>query len=257
MIPYFEQPSFTLGPISIYPFGILIGAGILITFLIIRKCSNSLGLNVEISEKLFLWILVASFLMAHIIERLVYFPLETLNNPLSMLKVWDGTSSFGGFLGAAMAIIIFFHFAGIRSERWQYLDVIAYAFPTGWFLGRTGCFLAFDHPGTPTSFFIGQTYTDGIVRHNLGLEEALFIFFVATVFLFLGRNKIRPTGFFSGLLCVIYAPVRFLLDFLRIEDATYLGLTPGQYGSLIILLFGIWILRRSYENYSKNEASRI
>ena len=257
MIPHFNQPAFTLGPLTIHPFGILIGTGIFITFIIIRQRTNRLGLNIEISEKLFLWILVASFLMAHIIDRLLYFPLVTLNDPLSLLRVWDGISSFGGFLGAALAIIIFFHINKIGSKRWQYLDVIAYAFPFGWMFGRTGCFIAFDHPGLPTSFILGQVYSDGIVRHNLGLEEALYTILVALIFILMGRVKNRPSGFFSGLLCILYAPARFFMDFLRIVDTKYLGLTPAQYGSLIVLIFGIWTLHRSYQNYNKLESSNL
>jgi prolipoprotein diacylglyceryltransferase len=41
---------------------------------------------------------------------------------------------------------------------------------------------------------------------------------------------------------VCYAPGRFLLDYLRTQDVRYLGLTPGQYGSVVLFLFGIIVL---------------
>ena len=34
-------------------------------------------------------------------------------------------------------------------------------FPFGWIFGRLGCFLAYDHPGAPTTFFLGQKYRTG------------------------------------------------------------------------------------------------
>ena len=45
-------------------------------------------------------------------------------------------------------------------------------------------------------------------------------------------------------MAVIYAPVRFLLDFLRIEDVRYFHFTPGQYSAVAFLLLGVVILWR-------------
>ena len=88
---------------------------------------------------------------------------------------------------------------------------------------------------------LGQRYVDGIVRHNLGLEEALYTFMIAAMFLLLGRRR-RFGGFFLGTLLVLYAPFRFAIDLLRIVDVRYLGLTPGQYGSLVLFAVGMIIL---------------
>jgi phosphatidylglycerol:prolipoprotein diacylglycerol transferase len=130
----------------------------------------------------------------------------------------------------------------LGTQKWPYLDLVAYAFPTSWFFGRTGCFLAFDHPGSATSFFLAERYTDGIVRHNLGLDEALYTLPVALLFLWLGRRRVRAPGFFVGLLAVLYAPVRFWLDFLRIADVRYFQFTPGQYGAAVLIVVGVLIL---------------
>lgn len=111
--------------------------------------------------------------------------------------------------------------------------------------GHLGCFLAFDHPGLATRLFLGEVYTDGVVRHNLGLEEALYMIPVVLLFWTLGRRP-RPAGFFAGLLALLYAPVRFALDFLRIVDARYFGLTPGQYGAVALFVVGGLILLRSH-----------
>jgi phosphatidylglycerol:prolipoprotein diacylglycerol transferase len=125
--------------------------------------------------------------------------------------------------------------------RWIALDAVAYGFPFGWIFGRLGCFVAFDHPGLATHFVLGERYLDGVVRHNLGLDEALFIAVVAGLFLVLGRKPL-PAGFFVGLLGVLYAPVRFGLDALRIDDARYWGLTPAQYGAVGLFLVGLGVV---------------
>jgi hypothetical protein len=38
--------------------------------------------------------------------------------------------------------------------------------------------------------------------------------------------------------------VRFGLDFLRTADVRYLGITPGQYASIALLLGCLWLLLR-------------
>lgn len=246
MIPYFAQPTLHLGPITIHAFGVLVATGILLALRIIRKRAPDLGLDPVLAERLAMRMIIVGFIGAHIVDRVVYFPRELLANPLSILYVWQGISSFGGFVGG-IGVAIWF----VRSQRasglgWRYLDLIAYAFPFAWFFGRLGCACAFDHPGLETHFFLAERYTDGVVRHNLGLDEAIYILPLVGLFYWLGRGKPRGPGFFVGLLALAYAPARFLLDILRFVDARYFGFTPGQYGSLALAVVGILIMRRAH-----------
>ena len=242
VIPYFEQPRLSLGPITIHAFGVLVASGILLGMRLIRRQATAFGMDAAKAERLTMWILLCGFAGAHLIDRLVYYPAETLADPLSLLRFWESLSSFGGFVGAIVGAALFVRRERLGAQTWQYLDLVAYAFPTSWFFGRTGCFLAYDHPGSETTFFLAQRYSDGIVRHNLGLEEALYVLPVALLFLWLGRGRRRAPGFFVGLLPVVYAPVRFMLDFLRIADVRYFGFTPGQYGAVALLIVGVLIL---------------
>ncbi|WP_437331214.1 prolipoprotein diacylglyceryl transferase family protein [Sorangium sp. So ce381] len=133
------------------------------------------------------------------------------------------------------------HRARLGGPAWRSVDAIAFALPFGWTVDRLGCFLAFDHPGKVTTFFLGQQYTDGLIWHDLGLEEVLYMIPVTAVIAALGQRS-RPPGFFAWLLAVLYAPVRFLLDFLRIVDVRYAGLTPGQYGAIALFIAGLVLL---------------
>lgn len=242
MIPYFEQPRLSVGPLTIYGFGVLVGIAVLVSAEIVRRRAHARNLSGLLAQRLTSRIVIAGFIGAHLVDRLVYFPSETLADPLSLLKPWAGLSSFGGFWGATVAAIIFQRRHRIPA-LWPYLDVIAYAFPPGWIIGRLGCFIAFDHPGSPTRFFLGQRYSDGVVRHNLGLEEALYTVVIAVVFVALGRRARRP-GFFVAWLAVLYSPFRFALDFLRKIDVRYFGLTPGQYGAIVVFIVGAVLAAR-------------
>jgi hypothetical protein len=87
------------------------------------------------------------------------------------------------------------------------------------------------HPGTAI---------DHIQAWNLGLIEFLYLVPVNLLILWLAfrPSKRMPAGFVTVLTGVLYAPVRFFLDFLRPEDTDprYLGLTFAQWAS--ILAFG-------------------
>ncbi|MBC8132213.1 MAG: prolipoprotein diacylglyceryl transferase [Deltaproteobacteria bacterium] len=246
MIPYFPQPRLTLGPLTIYAFGLLVACAVTVGMKILHRRAAAVGLNGLDVSRFISWTLIGGFAGAHLVDRFVYFPADTLAHPVTILRFWDGLSSFGGFLGGTVGALLYFHRHAAPGTAWKYLDSFAYAFPFGWIFGRLGCFVAFDHPGSETQLFFGQTYKDGIVRHNLGLEEALYTMAIAAIFYVLGR-KPRYLGFFMSLFLVLYAPFRFAVDFLRTVDVRYLGFTPGQYGCVALVVLGFWIMRKQGE----------
>jgi phosphatidylglycerol:prolipoprotein diacylglycerol transferase len=237
-IPYFEQPS--LGPFHL--FGALVAAAVLVGTWAIRKKAIEDHLDPEVAGQLIFWGLVAGFIGAHLVDRFVYFPEETFENPITILKVWQGISSFGGILGGTLGCILFIRKVGMGSIRWRYMDGIAYCFTFGWIFGRLGCFVAFDHPGTPTDFFLGQYNASGVKIHNLGLYEALYFIPLAAITYLLARKPLRAPGFYVALLCLAYTPVRFFYDSLRVVDVRYLGLTPGQWSSVAMFALGLWVV---------------
>jgi phosphatidylglycerol:prolipoprotein diacylglycerol transferase len=242
VIPYFEQPKLHLGPITIHAFGALVATGIFVTLLLIRRRAPRWGLDPVVAERLALNMVWIGLITAHVFDRIAYFPRDVLARPWSLLMIWESISSFGGFLGAVLVAVWFVHRQRDKALGWRYLDLIAWAFPVGWLFGRTGCTLAYDHPGYPTHFFLGQRYSDHVVRHNLGFYEALCTIGIVLLFQRLGRGRPRQTGFFVGVLALVYAPVRFLLDTLRWDDARYFGFTPGQYGSVLLVIAGALVL---------------
>lgn len=241
MIPYIAQPVLHLGPLTLYAFGVLVAAAVLVGSWLARRRARASGLDDRTLQQLLTWTVVGGFLGGHVLDLIFYEPATVLHDPARLLRVWDGIGSFGGFVGAVAGAMLFLSRRPLGAQTWRYLDTIAYAFPFGWILGRLGCTLAFDHPGRATSFFLGERFTDGVVRHNLGLDEALFTMAIAALFFVVGRKR-RRDGFFVGVLAVLYAPVRFAMDALRIRDARYLGLTPAQYGSILLAMVGAAIL---------------
>ena len=250
MIPYIEIPPleiplpFGWDPLELHPFGALVLIGIIIGSRVTLKCAKERGISEEIMHSAIFWLLVAGFIGAHLVHVVFYYPHLLLENPFSILMVWAGISSFGGFAGAAIGLYLFTWRYQLPFGR--FADCVGLGLLPGWVFGRLGCSIAHDHPGRHTDFFLAVQYPDG-PRHDLGLYEVPFTIAMVILFHFI-RKRPRPDGNIALLIGVIYAPYRFLLDFLRVQDATYIGLTPAQFGCIAAFIggmVGIWWPRKS------------
>lgn len=246
MLPYL--PNFIpidyrlFGLLPIRPFGILVVTAIIIGFHTGRRRAISVGLDRDTYERGFTWTLAIAFIISHIVDVTFYYPERILADPLVLFKLWDGLSSMGGFFGAVVGVYVFFKLK-MKVSALQYAETFLFGIVPAWIFGRMGCTVVYDHPGIRTDFFLGMAYRDGIVRHNLGLYEMLFAIVLTTI-LYLARNKRPFHGFHFALILVCYAPVRFLLDFLRTADKHYWGLTPGQYFAFAMIAVAVLLTLR-------------
>lgn len=271
LIPFWERIAIPIGPLTVHGFGILVALGFVLGARMARSKAAKDGYDPEIINRLVGWLVLGVFVGGHLGHLLFYYPEDMANDgerfakmfstlasgslPAAhdlpeILQVWQGLSSFGGFIACTVLAIWFF-----RREKvvfWAYADAVAYGLMVGWMMGRFGCFVAHDHPGTETRFWLGvngicpTAYgSPAVACHDLGLYEALWSGAMAIWFWF--RDKVaRHPGYFVGWMCLSYGPVRLFMDIYRHPDGDtrYLGFTPAQYGSVALALLGLYILYR-------------
>ena len=238
-IPHFNQPHLDLGFAQIYAWGVLVACGFLFGTRYAAKWSDKTGSPGVVVFDYAMWVFIGGFSGAHLFHAIFYVPETTLENPLYLLYFWDGFSSFGGFFGAAIASVIFF---SRREQRFlDYADSLALGFMPGWAIGRVGCFLANDHPGIESNFFLAVDNEFGIARHDLGLYDSILSWVITAILLVMAKRS-PGRGAIGGWMCLLYAFGRFFLDYLRIIDKRYLGLTPAQYSCLILFIFGAFLI---------------
>src|SRR5687767_12324662 len=96
-LPYISPWS--IGPIQ--GFGIIVAVGVLIGAAILRRYGEWHGVSDDHIRGLTGWITICGFLGAHIFDVVAYEWPRLMKDPLLILKVWDGISSYGGLLGGA------------------------------------------------------------------------------------------------------------------------------------------------------------
>jgi phosphatidylglycerol---prolipoprotein diacylglyceryl transferase len=198
---------------------------------------------------------------------------RVLEDPLSVLRIWEGGMSFhGGLLGVIIAVWIF-----ARRRRRAFADVLDFLVPLpalGLMTGRIGNFINGELWGKPTEVPWGfvvdpanlyPQQKDEALRlcqrfdldpcvlhvHASQLYEAalegLVLFFILWLFTARLRPRMAPTGLF--LLC--YGVFRFLVEFVRVpdQDRGYLlfdWVTMGQILSLPMIIVGAILLAIAY-----------
>jgi phosphatidylglycerol:prolipoprotein diacylglycerol transferase len=259
----------------------LVAIGVGIGWAIVVKRGKALGF-VDTNVQSFLWwMCTGGFIGGHVFDAMLYHPDEVLQNPLKLVMLWAGLSSFGGFAGATLgglawkylrieplrttsilSVLPTFKRRETPMPLLPYADLMIAAFPISWIFGRTGCAIVHDHPGALTTpHFLAVAYGSGPIedhgwfllrygstpRYDLGLLELIVTLFIALGFV-LGWKRGQARGYFLVAASLIYAPIRFGLDFLRATDSEggdprYAGFTPAQWACLALALYGLWLLR--------------
>lgn len=239
MIPWFQFTSINFGSIHIYVWGLFVATGIFLATVVAGRRAKNHGLNEERMWDLSLWVMIGALIGGRLFE-IFYQPKYFFEHPFDLIRVWDGgMSMMGGLIGAILVGV--WYLKKNKLNVLKYVEQGVFALPLGIGIGRIGCFLIHDHPGTITNFILGVKYLDG-VRHDHGLYLSLEGFLLFILFLYIEKKKI-PIGTFSVLFLVIDGTVRFILDFFRATDLVtsdirYFGLTPAQYVAIGMILSG-------------------
>ncbi|WP_339660835.1 prolipoprotein diacylglyceryl transferase [uncultured Polaribacter sp.] len=176
-------------------------------------------------------------------------------------KQINGTWKFTGFTGfashgAAISIIITMYFYAKKhlNKPWLFiLDRLAIMVALAGFFIRMGNFFNSEIYGKETGSNFGVIFKangEDFARHPTQLYEAfsyLALFFVLW-FLYWKTNKKQQVGYIFGLFMVVLWTLRFVIEFLKVEqaegreDGFFNLLNTGQILSIPLILIGIWLM---------------
>jgi phosphatidylglycerol:prolipoprotein diacylglycerol transferase len=272
-LPFIEVGARDLFGLPIQPFGIIVATGVLIGAEVMRRYALKRGADEDDLRGLTGWVVVTGFIGAHVFDILAYEQDKLAKDPLILLKLWDGISSYGGFLGGAMGWWFYVWWKRLTPGMWADSTVIGLLL--GFSIGRIGCTLVHDHIGRATDFALGVDYpvreliardvyeeiqrsghhVGSVIRaHNMAMYELAYLIPVNALILAMAFSKKKrwPAGLLAVLTGLLYAPVRFVLEFWRLNqsDTRYAGLTFAQWLSIVAFGAALYILTKIWKHGS-------
>ena len=238
-----------------------------------RLWSGPAQMTAEQVERLLTWVIFGVILGGRLGYVIFYQPDHFLQNPLQILRVWEGGMSFhGGFLGVAIAGVWF-----CKREKIPMLslaDLMAAVAPIGLLLGRLANFVNAELWGRPTNLPWGVAFPGeaaqtcaGVqticARHPSQLYEAALeglLLLLVLSYLIWRRGWLKTPGKIAGLFFAGYGTARFLVEFVRQPDAQFVsegnplglafhaagyGLTMGQILTIPMIAAGIWFIAKA------------
>lgn len=243
-IPQIALGQWTIGPIPIRLYGLMIGAGFLLGITLAARRAKKEGINPERILDMGVYLLLAAIIGS----RALYVATaahEFTRNPLDVFAIWKGGLVFYGGLLAAVPVGIWF----VRKHGlpvWKTADIMAPSIALGHVFGRLGCFFAGCCYGAPCTGPACVTFTDprslaplGVPLFPTQLMESGGEFMIFGLLLGLHRFK-RFDGQIFFLYLLLYAVLRFSIEFFRgdVARGLYFGglISTSQIIAMLIAL---------------------
>lgn len=173
------------------------------------------------------------------------------------LNAWDilvfgfgGMVYYGGFIGGALAILIYTKIGkSLRPKRDGLLDIYAVMVPLFHAFGRIGCFLGGCCYGVESEIGF-TTYTNtlnpsinGVNRFPIQLVESGCNFIIFFVLLYLFKKRIMERRLIY-IYMLVYPIVRFTDEFFRGDTyrGIFFGLSTSQWISIFLFVFALIML---------------
>lgn len=257
MIPFFEMREIVLGPLVLQVWGIMVSTGFVVSLLTARYLARVFGISYDAVLQGYVWTAVGGFIGARIVHCVFYNPVYYAAHPLEVFMLWiGGFSSLGGIVGGACALALIMR---SQPQKSAIAHVLAIAWVPGWIVGRVGCFMIHDHPGTPSTGIFAVAFPAG-ARYDMAFLEILALMPLMAVLCALLFQGAR--GAYAYGIVLYYAVLRLYLDAFRAwdipaADARIAGFTPMQWISMIFISASITIFYVTYHPHRRHARPRV
>ncbi|WP_188453311.1 prolipoprotein diacylglyceryl transferase [Virgibacillus oceani] len=232
------KPLFSLGPITIYFFGLMIAIGALAGLLLFVREAKRRKMNHKLLTDGVIYSLFGGIIGARIVYIVVYNPSYYLANPMKVFFIQNGGLSIhGGILGGLLVGYLFLK--RHKLPIWQTLDVVAPSLILAQGISRIGC----DVFGVP----ISGSLPWGIEKYGELLHPAQAYEFLLDYLLFgylwLRLKKTSYTGQVFLHYLIGYLAIRAIVEFARINPMVVGPFSVSHVMSLIGIVAAIFLIR--------------
>lgn len=218
--------AFSLGPIPVHWYGVIIGLGIVLAFIVVTREADKRKLHKDTFPDLLLWAIPIAIISA----RIYYVIFEWdfyVQNPGDIVKIWNGGLAIHGALIGA--VITAYVFAKKRKiSFWKLADIAAPSIILGQAIGRWGNFINQEaHGGEVTrtflenlflpQFIIDQMYINGTYYHPTFLYESIWNLLGFFLLIYLRKVNLRRGELFLTYV-IWYSVGRFFIEGMRTDS---------------------------------------
>ncbi|RJQ35427.1 prolipoprotein diacylglyceryl transferase [Candidatus Parcubacteria bacterium] len=242
---YIPQPIiFSLGPISVRWYGLILVAAIVAAGLLIgRYLLKKSILNKDQLEDFLFYTVILSLIGARF-GHVVFFNLDYyLKYPAEIIQVWNGGLSIqGGVLFGLLTVI--FWAKKHKISFWRLADVIVPGLALGQAIGRWGNYFNQELFGRPVSWGIPINFAnrefpyfkEEYFHPTFFYESVLNFLLFMVLYLLLKAGKLK-TGLIAMIYLLSYSVIRFFMEFVRIDfTPTVWGLRMPQFISVLVVM---------------------
>jgi len=248
--PLIDPVALDLGFLKIHWYGLMYVFGFLGGYaLTLRRIAlGRFPLTREQMSDFLGWIALGVILGGRVGYMVFYQPDRLLDEPFSLVYVWEGGMAFhGGLLG--VVALTWLYARKVDVSPLALGDALAPVIPIGLGLGRIGNFIGGELWGRPTDVPWAMVFPAAgpDPRHPSQLYQFFLEGIVLFAVLWWFSSHTRRRGQVTGLFLVGYGLCRFVVEFVREPDA-HLGfvwmnwMTMGQLLTVPMILVGLWLL---------------
>lgn len=246
---------FSLGALSVRWYGLLFAGGFYVGYLIMERFFRKEKVPVAILDKLAMYMIISTVIGARLGHCLFYEPDYYLNNPIEILYIWHGgLASHGAAVGIIFALFLFSKYQ--KPDFWWTIDRIVIVVALAGFFIRMGNLMnseIYGHQTTMPWGFVFLRDNQEIPRHPTQIYEALsyLILFFVLRWYYYKKDGLPNNGFLFGVFLIVLFSIRFIVEFLKVEQVNFekgMLLNMGQLLSIPFIIAGIVIVYLSNQN---------
>ena len=261
---------FSIGPITIYSYGVLLAASYLLGLWLAMRRARQWGLDPTRVLDLGIYIIIAALIGAKLLLFVVDFE-QFSASPQDLLSLARSGGVFYG--GLILAVVVaFWYIARHRLPFWTTCDVFAPGIALGHVTGRLGCLAAGCCYGRPTDVAWAITFTNPLAAANVGTPLGIPLHptqiyeagaeLLILVLLLATERRGRPFAgrtFWSYML--LYAISRYIVEIYRGDPrGEFFGVSTSQFISLVLaplsIVMLVWLSRSSPETPQEMQRRR-
>ena len=255
-----KNELFSIGPITIYGYGLMIAIGVLAAYFSATYRSKKYALDPDKVFYVTVWAVIGGFGGAKLLYLITQLP-AILKDPSLLKDARNGFVVYGGIIGGILAAWLYCKVAKLKFIK--YFDLVMPSVALAQGFGRIGCFLAGCCYGKETNSAFSITFHDsgfapnGVALIPTQIYSSILDFIHYGILLFILKKQ-KKDGETAAAYLIFYSAGRFVLEFFRgdLARGSVGALSTSQFISLFTFVVGIVLLLVFSENARDGKTKR-